>query len=131
MRFCEEGRCPNIAVTGMFCAAHQNSTARKAKQLHPNDKWYARAAWKGPYGVRRYKLLRNPICEYVSEKNVPCACKADDVHHIDGTWKEKGDWQLFLGGINMENLMALCKAHHSEITMNQIKEGTSCPKTAS
>jgi hypothetical protein len=130
MRFCEEGGCPNIAVTGMFCATHQNSTTRKVKQLHPNDKWYARAAWKGPYGVRRYKLLRNPICEFVSEKSEPCARRAEDVHHIDGTWKEKGDWQLFLGGVNMENLMSLCKCHHSEITMNQIKEGTSCPKTA-
>ena len=129
MKFCEFTNCPNVAGGGLFCAEHKNAPRVEAKQRHPNDKFYARAAWRGPYGVRRYKLLRNPICEFVGEDGTHCARKAEDVHHIDSSWKQTGDWQLFMGGIDMQNLQSLCKPHHSAITMNQIKDGTSVSVT--
>ncbi len=130
MRFCEQGGCVGIAVTGQFCEVHKNSTTRTAKARHPNDKWYAKQCWRGKYGVRRYKLLRSPICEFVAEDGKPCDRKAEDVHHIDGSWKETSNWQLFMGGVDMQNLMSLCKPHHSEITMSQIKDGTACQSKA-
>ena len=51
-----------------------------------------------------------------------------DVHHIDGSWKEKSDWVLFIGGVGTlenptPNLMSLCHFHHSQITMDSIKSG--------
>jgi hypothetical protein len=57
--------------------------------------------------------------------------RAQDVHHIDGSWKEKSDWILFIGGRGTledptPNLMSLCHFHHSKITMEQIKDGTAC-----
>jgi len=125
MKFCDFTNCPNVAETGHFCAEHKDTPRVDARQRHPNDRFYGLAAWKGKYGVRRYKLLRNPICEFVEQNGTQCTHKAQDVHHIDSSWKETGDFRLFMGGIDMENLQSLCKPHHSAITMQQIKDGTS------
>jgi hypothetical protein len=133
MQFCNEPNCPGIAQTGAYCAAHQDVATRTSLRAarHPNEKWYSHRAWRGVHGVRRYKLRRDPICEYVSMDGTKCTAHACDVHHIDGSWKEKGDWVLFIGGRGTfenptPNLMSLCKAHHSEITMQQIKDGEAC-----
>jgi hypothetical protein len=134
MQFCSEPNCPGIAKTGAYCDAHQNSAARTSQRAarHPNEKWYSHRAWRGVYGVRNYKLRRNSVCEYVETDGTKCKCKAVDVHHIDGSWKETGGWEgwiLFIGGRGTledptPNLMSLCKAHHAKITMESIKEGT-------
>jgi hypothetical protein len=133
LRFCAEDGCPGIANTGSYCQAHQKPSSRTLtrSERHPNDRFYARAAWKGKFGVRAYKWRRNPICEYVEADGTKCTHATEDIHHIDGSWKETGDWTLFLGGKGTlenpcPNLMSLCKKHHSEITMQQIKDGTSC-----
>ena len=134
MRFCEEPHCPGIAQTGNYCALHQSAESRTSQRAarHPNEVWYTRKEWRGVYGVRRYKLRRDPICEYVETDGTKCPARACDVHHIDGSWKEKGGeegWILFIGGRGTlenptPNLMSLCKGHHARITMESIKEGT-------
>jgi hypothetical protein len=113
MRFCEEPKCPNIAKTGNFCEVHSASSARTVKQ--PSDPWYSRKEWRGKFGVRLFKLKRNPMCEL-------CGAKASQVHHLRDEWKVTRDWFLFMGGYNMEFLQSLCGKCHSEITMQQIKE---------
>lgn len=129
MNFCRKDGCPGIATQGLFCPAHKNETALAARERHPNEKFYAKAAWKGTYGVRRFKLKRNPVCEFVAEDGTKCIAPTSDIHHVDGSWKETGDWTLFLGGVGTledpcPNLMSLCRRHHSEITMQAIKDGT-------
>jgi len=128
MQFCRIDGCPGIAKTGLFCDQHKNETTLSVRKRHPNEKWYSHMCWRGKYGVRRFKLRHSPICEYVAEDGTKCSARATDVHHIDGSWKETGNWELFLGGKGTlehpcPNLMSLCRVHHSEITMQQIKSG--------
>jgi hypothetical protein len=128
MEFCREPGCPGIAVTGRFCPDHKNSTTLTVRDRHPNEAWYGRAAWRGRYGVRRFKLRHTPNCEYVEKDGAHCTAKATDVHHIDGSWKETSNWVLFIGGVGTlenptPNLMSLCHFHHSQITMDSIKSG--------
>jgi hypothetical protein len=117
LNFCAEGGCVGIATTGRFCPAHLDPTARQERNTprHVSDAWYARAAWKGPHGVRLYKLKRNPQCEI-------CGNKATDVHHTR-PWKDTRDWFVFMGGIDMQFLQSLCKRCHSAITMKEFQFG--------
>jgi len=48
-----------------------------------------------------------------------CGRPATDVDHIV---PHKGNWELFLGGENFENLAGLCHAHHSEKTAKENRE---------
>lgn len=117
--FCSEPGCAGIAQMGKFCAAHvaDNYQRRRAAARPERDSWYRRAAWCGPHGVRLFKLHRFPMCERNG-----CGRRSTDVHHIDDSWKETGDWDLFIGGVDMVNLEALCHAHHSEETMRRNQE---------
>ena len=73
IRFCTEDGCTGVASTGSYCPLHiQPSTRTSTRERHVNDRFYARAAWKGPYGVRAYKWRRNPICEYVAANGTKC-----------------------------------------------------------
>lgn len=114
LTFCAEPGCDGIATNSRWCEKHRASNYEKRRdQDRPErDSWYDRAAWKGPYGVRGYKLRTNPICEDCMRK------KATDVHHIDSSWKESGDWGLF---IDQNNLMSLCHECHSRRTLAEIR----------
>jgi hypothetical protein len=105
---CAVGGCTGIAYTGRFCAAHVGTVTRPARPAI--DSWYSRAAWCGPYGVRGYKLRRDPLCEIDG-----CTKPATDVHHTKD-WKASASWFIFMGGNDMEFLQSLCHGHHSEIT---------------
>jgi 5-methylcytosine-specific restriction endonuclease McrA len=77
------------------------------------QKLYARAAWRGPCGVRLMKLRRDPMCEAPG-----CRRPATVVDHHH---PHRGDWCLFLGGVGtpdnpFPNLVSLCKPHHDEKT---------------
>jgi hypothetical protein len=114
--FCAEPACNGIAQTGKFCPAHvaDNYLKRKNAARPARDDWYGRAAWRGPYGARGYKLRNTPICEKPG-----CNKPATDVHHKDDSWKTTGNWRLF---IDQNNLEALCHEHHSEETMKRNQE---------
>jgi hypothetical protein len=113
MKFCGELNCPGIAKTGLFCPEHQSSVSRTARP--PADPFYAKAAWRGKYGIRLWKLKQNPACE-------KCGAVASQIHHVDDTWRVTRDWFVFMGGYNGALLQSLCGPCHSEITMTQIKE---------
>lgn len=120
MKFCSEGGCTGIAVTGAFCELHVDPLKRATRNAprHERDAWYTRKEWRGVYGVRGMKIRRNPMCEIAG-----CGKRATDVHHIDGSWKENGNWFLFLGGYDLENLQSLCKSCHARITMEEMQYG--------
>jgi len=112
--FCNEPGCSGIAKNSRFCEKHQqnNYAKRKAAARPERDSWYWRAAWR-TY-VQPYKLRTDPMC-------FDCGATATEVHHIDSSWKETGDWRLF---IDQNNLMSLCHGCHSKRTMAESrKEG--------
>jgi hypothetical protein len=118
MKFCSEGGCAGVAAVGDFCEAHTDPSTRAARNTtprHPLDKWYSRACWKGPNGVRGLKIRRCPNCEI-------CGAPAKDVHHTR-PWKDAADWFVFMGGIDLEFLQSLCKKCHAAITMREMQFG--------
>jgi hypothetical protein len=125
--FCAEPGCAGIARAGRFCDVHKTDNFEKRRNAArpENDSWYDRAAWRGPNGVRRFYLRRHPVCEWLLEDGTPCGKPSTDVHHRDSSWKTSGVWLLFMGGLNMTNLQALCHEHHSSITMKENREGGS------
>ena len=102
---------------GKFCPLHKANNYQQRRVRPECDAWYSRAAWCGVYGVRGYKLRQSPTCE-----TPDCEKKSTDVHHLQD-WKETRDWFVFMGGINMEFLQALCHAHHSAITLKEQRNG--------
>ena len=113
--FCSEPGCVGIANTGKFCPAHvADNYLKRQNATRPDiDSWYSRAAWRGPHGVRRFKLHRFPICETPG-----CGKPSTEVHHTRD-WKLTRDWFVFMGGIDMEFLQALCHECHSRVTLEE------------
>jgi hypothetical protein len=109
--FCREPGCFCIAKTGKFCDKHKMDNYLRRAIRPERDAWYGLAAWRGKNGLRLYKLRRNPMCEFEG-----CTKPATDVHHKDSSWKESGNWRLF---IDLKNLESLCHGHHSEITRGE------------
>ncbi len=115
LAFCAEPGCSGIATNSRWCSRHlsENYEKRARANRPERDSWYLRAAWRGPYGVRGYKLRHSPICERCNR------AKATQVHHRDDSWKETGDWSLF---IDQKNLESLCDSCHSAETMKRNRE---------
>lgn len=112
MNFCSEPGCVELAAK-KFCVKHtdDNEQKRRAAMRPANDRFYSLAAWRGPYGARGYKLRNSPMCEESG-----CDKFANEVHHIDDSWKQSGDWRLF---IDQKNLQSLCHSHHSAKTLKE------------
>lgn len=107
VRFCGQPGCTGLAVNSPFCPEHvsDNYKTRAEKRLKAEQQghgWYSRRAWRDR--LRPMKLRHNPICEKCERE------PATEVHHVDDSWKNTGDWRLF---IDLANLMSLCKSCHS------------------
>jgi|SRR5580658_719681 5-methylcytosine-specific restriction endonuclease McrA len=74
------------------------------KRDRKSDKLYGRAIWRGPNGVRGLKLRRDPMCEVLGCTRPAAAVDHRIAHH--------GDFSLFCGGVNLENLRSLWQQHH-------------------
>ncbi|TQI67359.1 5-methylcytosine-specific restriction protein A [Clostridium sp. KNHs216] len=109
-RPCAYPGCGRLAISGQYCVEHQKQTDSHYNhfQREPEtNKRYGRT-WKR---IRDRFIKAHPLCE---------ACKksgrltpAEEVHHI---------LPLSQGGTNdVHNLMALCKACHSRITLEANK----------
>jgi 5-methylcytosine-specific restriction enzyme A len=109
-RFCAQPGCTGVALNSRFCPLHIRDNYLKRRVRPDADSWYARAAWKK---TRLMKLRRDPICEDCNR------APATEVHHTDSSWKETGDWGLFL---TIEKLQSLCHDCHSRKTMKQNHE---------
>lgn len=80
------------------------------------DKLYHRQIWKHPvWGIRAAKLRRDPYCEVLG-----CDQPATTVDHRVA---HKGNWFLFIGGIDFENLRSCCAAHHNAKRLADEKAG--------
>ena len=123
MRFCDGDGCTDVAKTGNFCAVCAAKQQPAKSKRHPRDAWYQRAAWRGPYGVRRWFIKYHTVCEFIEADGTACTAKSEDVHHTIG-WKDVEDehaaWLIFLGGIQGEFFQALCHRHHAAITMKEM-----------
>jgi hypothetical protein len=106
--FCARSGCMTLVKNNGYCPAHT------FRHVRPEfDKFYNKRAWRDR--VRPMKLRRDPICEFEKDGK-KCTDPAAQVHHKDGSWKQTGDWHLF---IDNSNLMSLCHSHHSQITMEE------------
>jgi len=67
----------------------------------PWQAWYDRQIWRGPHGLRRVVLARDPVC-------VMCERRASTV--ADHVKAHKGVWALFC---DLDNLQGICDECHS------------------
>lgn len=118
IKLCLEPRCPNEAEIRGRCRAHHRERERGRNRVRTKDgrernRFYARKRWRM---TRRRKLFLEPLCEYVEANGERCRFIAEHVHHrID----------LADGGAeyNLDNLMSICKRHHSKITLEHRHPG--------
>jgi 5-methylcytosine-specific restriction enzyme A len=113
-KFCAEPGCTGLAKGSRFCGKHQESNyeKRRESQRSPFDRFYRTAIWRNR--LRPMKLRRDPMCQ-------DCGVKpATDVHHEDDSWKETGNWTLF---VTFELLRSLCHECHSRRTMAATRKG--------
>jgi 5-methylcytosine-specific restriction endonuclease McrA len=75
------------------------------------QKFYQSKEWRN---LRMHKLSKNPLCEKCFREGF--AVLAEEVHHIIDI-KDDVDKSL-----DFDNLMSLCKKHHSQITIKNYKE---------
>ena len=108
-RPCQHSGCPKL-TDGLYCAEHQkkmNHHYNHYQREPETNKRYGRA-WKR---VRDKFIKAHPLCEEC--KRAGKLTPAEEVHHI---------LPLSCGGTNdVKNLMALCKACHSRITLEATK----------
>lgn len=108
---CGAPSCRTLAAQGQkYCVAHQNYAAEHAKVLReqrPWNKWYGWAVWRN---LRTLVLARDPIC---------VLCNRAPATDADHKVPHRGNWFLFCGGVNMENLQGLCSSCHSEKTARE------------
>lgn len=73
--------------------------------------WYHLAIWRK---VKLAFLAKYPeragICQWKDAHGVQCRRPATDTDHII---PHRGNWQLFLGGVDFSNLQGMCHQHHS------------------
>jgi 5-methylcytosine-specific restriction protein A len=106
-------RCP---IAGAKEAAERRTEVRRGQDelRRERDKYrrlYSLTAWKN---LVIKKLNRNPLCEEFDKDGTPCREAARVVHHLKD---HRGDLDLFF---DYDNLQALCKSHHDQITARRV-----------
>lgn len=77
------------------------------RSQNPHQKWYDRQMWRGPHGLQKVVLARDPIC-------MMCHRAASVI--ADHIKPHKGVWALFC---DLANLQGLCKACHDKKTARE------------
>jgi 5-methylcytosine-specific restriction protein A len=116
---CNEPGCnERTTARGGYCTAHQNDNCRTRRHRDAVAeeswrRWYSLAIWQRIKANFRARFPeRAALCQTVDElTGERCAKPATDIDHIK---PHRGDWNLFCGGIDYENLQGLCRAHHSK-----------------
>ena len=98
-RLCLESACPNPATFRGRCHTHARQRDRSINRA--GYRIYRTKRWKI---TRRAYLFDHPLCEHHG-----CGLIATDVHHRVDIGQGGDPW-------HPENLQALCKPHHSQIT---------------
>jgi 5-methylcytosine-specific restriction protein A len=87
-----------------------------------------RPAWHRWYDLAIWETIKKHFRATQPERAIRCQAQdaqtgqqcnrpATDIDHVK---PHKGDWHLFCGGINYENLQGLCHQHHSEKTASEL-----------
>ncbi len=107
-KLCAVTGCGSVAAQAKpYCEKHRDHVADVARTYRENapwSKWYHWAVWRN---LRTLVLARDPIC---------VRCNRAPATEADHKIPHRGDWFLFCGGVNMENLAGLCSSCHSEKT---------------
>jgi 5-methylcytosine-specific restriction endonuclease McrA len=77
------------------------------RSQNPWQKWYDRQMWRGPHGLQRVVLARDPVC---------MMCKREASTIADHIKAHKGVWELFC---DLANLQGLCKRCHDRKTQRE------------
>jgi 5-methylcytosine-specific restriction endonuclease McrA len=114
IRLCVEPRCPSPATARGRCDEHRKALERERsrdRRATAHKRFYDTKRWK--LTARHYRF-HNPLCEYEVEDGKQCGQIAAHVHHIV---------DIADGGAlyDPENLMAVCKPHHSRITLERLR----------
>jgi 5-methylcytosine-specific restriction protein A len=78
-----------------------NGQLETRRRKLPWQAWYDRQIWRGPHGLRRVVLARDPVC-------MMCERKASTV--ADHIRPHRGVWLLFC---DLDNLQGICDECHS------------------
>jgi 5-methylcytosine-specific restriction endonuclease McrA len=102
VKLCAHPSCPSPATYRGRCAEHARTTNRdshsKNRRIYNSKRWQM---------ARRGVLSEQPLCPGVFDES--CGRIATDVHHIKDIDDGGDPWAR-------TNLVALCHAHHSQIT---------------
>jgi 5-methylcytosine-specific restriction enzyme A len=117
---CREAGCGGrTTARNGRCEAHQSSADRRPS-LPGRERWsgwYSLAIWQKVKAAFRARYPDRAImCQHRDANGVQCHRPATDIDHVV---PHRGDWQLFLGGVDYDNLQGLCKAHHSAKTVRE------------
>ena len=118
---CAEPTCTLATARGSrWCENHQTDNyeirRERDRKQNPSLKWYGLAIWgKVKTAFRSAFPERAFLCQNI-ENGVQCRELATEIDHVI---PHKGNWLLFLGGVNYENLQGLCKVHHSQKTARE------------
>jgi len=111
---CKERGCPNRTTDG-YCEQHRHASDRQKPR--PWHAWYSWAHWSKVKDAFRSKYpMRAVICQHKDSNGVQCNRPATEIDHVI---PHKGNWDLFVGGVDYSNLQGLCHAHHSEKTARE------------
>ena len=69
------------------------------RKQNPWQKWYDRQCWRGPHGIQRVVLARDPICKI---------CNRNASTIADHIVPHKGVWELFISLINLQGVCKVC-----------------------
>jgi len=117
---CREAGCPGRTThRNGRCDTHQDPKSRRAAFTNKaeSDKWYHLAIWGKVKAAFRAKYPeRAVVCQWKDENGILCGQTATDTDHVV---PHRGNWPLFLGGVDFENLQGLCASHHSVKTAKE------------
>jgi 5-methylcytosine-specific restriction enzyme A len=79
LRPCREAGCGAVTRSA-YCEKHTKDNTETERQR--DNIMYRRHPWTGVHGFRRYRLMRNPMCQKLDDKGRACRNRATLVHHI-------------------------------------------------
>lgn len=86
------------------------ATPKTVRKRPPWDSWYSGALWAKIKAAFKAKYPeRALVCQWI-ENGIQCTRAATHTDHIV---PHKGNWTLFCGGTDYDNLQGLCARHHS------------------
>ncbi|WP_460056404.1 HNH endonuclease [Pseudolactococcus yaeyamensis] len=108
---CKYQSCPHLTDTD-YCEEHKNQ-ARKRYERYERDPETSRRYGKPWRKIRERYVAQHPLCEQCFDEG--CLRPVEHVHHIQ---------ELSQGGSNdFNNLMSLCKHHHSKEHLTRRNKG--------